>query len=99
MSDKASVWGRTPEARYQSDLGFRRIVDMMEAMIHQAETTPSELREASLLAAIHLEYRQLRHIHGYTMTVETARRCHSLVDEIYKAIQTDERPLMREDMR
>lgn len=97
MSDKATdyaktVWERTPEGRYKKDIKFRNLVDMMESYMHAGDFTPSELREAALLGAIHFEARTIRHVFGHTMTADTARRCQSLVDEIYKAIQTDERP-------
>lgn len=87
------VWDRTPAARYRDDASFRQLVDMLEAYLHNASFTPSELREASLLAAIHFEARKIRYVHGYTMTDETATACWSRIDELFRAIQKDERPL------
>ena len=54
-------WNRTPaQNRYESDPAFRVLVDHMEANIHAAEYTPSEMREAALLASIHYELRSVR---------------------------------------
>ncbi len=44
-----------PEVRYREDATFRMLVDAVESMIHDAKYTPSELREAVTLAAIHYE--------------------------------------------
>ena len=43
----------SPHARYQRDASFRTLVDLLESLVHQARYSPSELREASLLACIH----------------------------------------------
>lgn len=88
-----SVWDRTPVARYQSDPMFGQLVDMMEAHLHRADFTPSDMREAAMLAAINYERRCIRHVHGYTMGNETAARCWVKIEELYRAIQIDERPL------
>ena len=50
----------TATARYERDPQFHHIVDMLESLLHQAHFTPSELREAVLLAAIHYEAKQIR---------------------------------------
>jgi len=42
----------TPSQRYEQDSGFRRLVDMMVAMIVRADYTPSELRQAAIYASI-----------------------------------------------
>lgn len=47
-----------PEARYRVDPRYKAYVDAMEMMISRAELTPNELREASVLAAIHYEMRR-----------------------------------------
>lgn len=93
-SDKPTpVWERTPDARYRGDAKFRALVDMMEAYLHNADFTPSEMREAALLAAINFERRRIRFVHGYTMSSETAATCYARIEELYAAIQKDERPL------
>lgn len=45
-----------PEERYMTDVEFKRLVDTLENLIVEARYTPSELRDACLLAAIRYEY-------------------------------------------
>jgi hypothetical protein len=45
----------TPDERYQHDPVFRQMVDLLEIQIREATYTPSELRQAVILAAIHYE--------------------------------------------
>jgi len=51
-----------PEDRYRHDPVFRRLVDILELQIREAQYTPSELREAAILAAIHYESTTVRPI-------------------------------------
>lgn len=44
--------------RYQHDVEFHHLVDMMRAMIAQSRFSPSEMREAAVLAACMYEERQ-----------------------------------------
>ena len=47
--------------RYMNDPVFRSLVDMMEVFLTEhSEVTPSELREAVILAATNIEMRTLR---------------------------------------
>ena len=46
--------------RYTRDPQFHHIVDMLESLLHKAEYTPSELREAVMLAAIHYEAKHIQ---------------------------------------
>jgi hypothetical protein len=46
---------KTPMEKYQTDPVFHRGVDMLESLIHEAQYTPSELREMALLASINYE--------------------------------------------
>ena len=71
---------KTPRERYQNDNHFRVLVDLMVAHIDQCKYTPSEMREAAIMASIiyeehrlmvnpsllnvHLEA-QLREVHSY----------------------------------
>lgn len=48
----------TPRERYQRDVEFRSLVDLFEHFIHQARYTPTEIREAALLAAVNVELRR-----------------------------------------
>jgi len=50
----------TPEQNYFTDVEFRMLTDTLEQYIHRAQFTPSELREAAVLAAIHYELTHLR---------------------------------------
>ena len=43
---------QSPRERYYSDPSFRTLVDMMVAHIHSCKYTPSEMRDASILASI-----------------------------------------------
>jgi hypothetical protein len=45
---------------YLSDPMFRRMVDVIETMLHQAEMTPSEVRAAATFACIRYEQKTVR---------------------------------------
>lgn len=45
----------TPAQRFEQDPEFHYLVETLEKLIHEARFTPSELREACLLAAIRYE--------------------------------------------
>ena len=51
---------KTPREKYQNDPTYRAIVDVMCAHIHAAKFTPSEMREAVLLACILYEEQKVR---------------------------------------
>jgi hypothetical protein len=53
---------KTAEERYLQDAEFHALVDMIEMMIVKKRFTPSELREAVMLAALKYEYTHARHI-------------------------------------
>ena len=73
MKDAAAASRRlSPEERYARDQNFRTFTDMIEHFVHRAELTPSEVREATVLACIHYEMRRLRDI--YVRTDEDAVR-------------------------
>lgn len=60
----------SPEERYCRDPQFKTLVDTVEMMIHRCEYTPTELREAVILAAIRHESRTVK-VNSYL-----ARRIH-----------------------
>ena len=43
---------KTPRDRYRNDNNFKALVDTMWAHIERCEFTPSEMREAAILASI-----------------------------------------------
>lgn len=43
------------EDRYRRDPQFHTVVDMLEHLIRSANMTPTEVREAAILATIHYE--------------------------------------------
>ena len=46
--------------RYKNDVEFHQLVAMLEMFVHRAQFTPSELREAVVLASIMFEERRIR---------------------------------------
>mgnify|MGYP001809719698 CR=1 FL=1 len=52
----------SPEEKYHTDPSYRHLADTVEALIHRAEFTPSEIREACMLGCIHYEQKR---IHTY----------------------------------
>jgi hypothetical protein len=51
---------KTPREKYMNDPEYNNLVRMLEDMIEQARFTPSELREACVLASINYEMRHAR---------------------------------------
>lgn len=51
---------QTPRDKYMNDPEYHRLVDAMESFIDRAQFTPSELREAAMLASINYEMRHIR---------------------------------------
>jgi hypothetical protein len=51
---------KSPREKYQNDPEYHHLVCMLESMIEQARFTPSELREACVLASINYEMRHIR---------------------------------------
>ena len=50
----------TPEERYFCDPQFHALVDTIGAMIERCEFTPTEIREAAMLAAMRHDQRTLQ---------------------------------------
>ena len=51
---------KTPREKYQNDPEYNQLVTLLESFIEQARFTPSELREACVLASINYEMRHVR---------------------------------------
>ena len=70
---------KSPNEKYENDNNYRQLVDMLTALIHQAEFTPSEIREACMLACIrHEHYRRIRPV---VISAEAARAMEVLETE------------------
>ena len=54
---------KTPEEKYNNDLIYHDLVNMIYAMIDKADLSPSEIREAAMYACIQYELRHTRPIH------------------------------------
>lgn len=65
---------RTPQERYLNDPVFNRVVNMLRGLIRDAQLTPSEIREAAMLACIHHEMEATRPMYplppGYKPIIE-----------------------------
>ena len=51
---------KSPREKYLNDPEYHNLVRMLEQFIEQARFTPSELREAAVLASINYEMRNVR---------------------------------------
>lgn len=51
---------KTPREKYMNDSEYHALVDVLESFVERARFTPSELREASVLACINYEMRHIR---------------------------------------
>ncbi len=50
----------TAEERYRGDATFARLVDVIYAAIVEKQYTPTEVREAAMLAALKYDYTHIR---------------------------------------
>ena len=50
----------TPREKYMNDPEYHKLVTMLEHFVETARFTPSELREAAVLASINYEMRHIR---------------------------------------
>lgn len=51
---------KTPKEKYMNDPEYHHLVSTLEHLIEEARFTPSELREACVLASINYEMRHVR---------------------------------------
>lgn len=61
---------QTPREKYRNDAEYNQLVTLLEGFIEQARFTPSELREACILASINYE---MRRAGRYLVDAETLR--------------------------
>lgn len=54
---------KTPREKYRNDPVYARLVNALYCMIEDANLTPSEVREAAVLACIMYEERRIRAYH------------------------------------
>ena len=59
MTSAKRPWLGVPQQKYEEDAQYRHVVDMLESIIHSANFTPGEIREAAVLACIHYEQRNV----------------------------------------
>ena len=64
---------KTPKEKYQNDPEYNHLVNTLEHLIEQARFTPSELREACILASINYEMRHVRE-HNIDPRIDNALR-------------------------
>ena len=64
---------RSPKDKYLNDPEYSHLVHMLEGLIEQARFTPSELREACILASINYEMRHIRNMQIDPSTGEALR--------------------------
>ncbi len=60
MSNK---FPQSARERYMTDVAYKNVVDMMQMVIQQYGLTPSEMREAAILASINYESMNIRQFH------------------------------------
>ena len=71
------------DGRYNDDGDFHMLVDMMESFIHRAQFTPSEMREAAVLACIHFEM----HTRYNTVFAQTIRFAADVDPDVHHTIE------------
>ena len=59
---------KTPKEKYMNDPEYNHLVTMLEQLIERAHFTPSEIREACMLACINYE---MRHVREHTIDPRT----------------------------
>ena len=64
---------KTPKEKYMNDPEYHHLVNTLEGLIEGARFTPSELREACILASINYEMRHIRS-HNIDPRMDSAMR-------------------------
>lgn len=70
----------TPEERYKEDPAFKLLVDTLQASMHRAEFSPSEVRLAALLASINFEMLRVNRVY----IIPEAEKALKTLDEIWQ---------------
>ena len=63
---------KTPQGKYENDTQYHQIVDVIEHLLHDAQFSPSEVREAAVLACIHFEMRTVHRFQSINYKVKDA---------------------------
>jgi len=71
---------KTPREKYYNDPEYNRLVSLLEQMIERSHFTPSELREACILASINYEMRNIRSFRIDPKIEESLRVLDSFLD-------------------
>lgn len=53
---------KTPREKYNNDPAYHQLVTMLENFIDMAQFSPSEIREAAMMACINYEMRHIRRV-------------------------------------
>ena len=77
---------KSPEEKYRNDPQYHMLVDMLENMIHDAQFTPSELREACIFACTKYEMNRCRPRQIYPAFEEERRFNEQLAASIGSAV-------------
>ena len=64
---------QSPKEKYMNDPEYHHLVCTLENLIEQARFTPSELREACILASINYEMRHVREMQIDSRTMEALK--------------------------
>lgn len=76
---------KSPKEKYETDPKYKKCVDIMEALIHDGEFTPSEMREMATLASIHYELTYgINHYYAVPVNVNDAFKTLEKYREIKK---------------
>lgn len=75
-----------PRDKYSRNVQYKSFVDMLEHMIHKAQYSPSEVREAAMLACINYEMHTIRSYH-IAITPEMNTR----LDELHAWVEGEKR--------
>ena len=70
-----------PRDRYLTDSLYKAIVDQMTYLLNTAQLTPSEMREAAVLASINYENMRIRQYH-----IKLTPELHAELEEMHKLV-------------